>query len=291
MKMCWCNLEGFVLGKRNGELRKGHYTYIEKDNCANCGEPYLMNKYQPTKYCCISCGKFGSDYIHSEETRKKIGKASLGNKYRAGKPNSVETRKKLSEITSSRTGKLASGWKGGVTSKNVPLYDTFAKQFNWVDDVRLVKKDGLDLMEVVCTKCNKWYIPKATSVHGRLKYLKGQVTCENRFYCSDKCKDSCEIHNQKLWPKNNKPRRKQEFNGFNENDLKVWRVVVLKRANYKCIYCGEGAVVAHHIKPKKLEPFFALDPDNGIACCRVCHNEYAHTDECSTWNLSRTICE
>jgi hypothetical protein len=40
MKMCWENLEGFVLGKRKGELRKGHYTYIEKDKCANCGEPF-----------------------------------------------------------------------------------------------------------------------------------------------------------------------------------------------------------------------------------------------------------
>ena len=250
MKICWDNLREFTLGKRNKELRKGHYTYIEKDSCVNCGEPYLMNKYSPTDCCCVSCGKISSDYNHNEKTRKKIGKASLGNKNMLGKTHSLKTRKKLSKITSSRTGENASGWKGGVTEKNVPLYDTFAKQIGWADNIRLVKKDGLGLMEVTCTKCGRWYIPKATNVHYRLRYLKGQVVWENRFYCSEKCKNDCEIYGQHLWPKHNKPRRKQEFDGFDENDLKIWRIVVLEKTNYICEYCGEKATIAHHIRQK-----------------------------------------
>jgi len=290
MKICWDNLEGFTLGKRNKELRKGHYTYIEKDTCQNCGDSYLDNKYQPSDYCCISCGKYGSGYHHNKKTRKKIGKASLGNKNMQGKTHSLETRKKLSKITSNKTGHRSSAWKGGVTKKNIPLYDTFAKQIDWLDDVRLIEKYGLRLMEVVCTKCGKWFIPTATSVHDRLKYVKAQVSHENRFYCSSSCKKSCSIHNQKLWPKDKKPRKNQEFKEFSAADLKVWRIEVLKRANYKCEYCGKHAGTAHHIKPKKLEPFFALDPENGIACCKKCHNKYSHVDECSTWALSRIEC-
>ncbi len=290
MKLCWDNLEGIILGKRSKELRKGHYTYVERDSCANCGQPYLMNKYKPTNYCCISCGKLDSGYKHSKEIRKKIGEASLGNKNRLGKKHSIETRKILSIITSSKIGKQSSRWKGGVTKKNLPLYDTFAEQINWSDNVRCIKKEGLSLMGVTCTKCGKWYVPKVTSVHDRLKYLKGQTSCEYRFYCSEKCKSNCEVYGQKIWTKHNKPRKKQEFNGFNGYDLKIWRLEVLRRANYRCIYCNNKAEIAHHIKPKKLEPFFALDPDNGVACCKECHNKYCHKDECSTWSLSRIEC-
>jgi len=72
MKICWDNLEGFSIGIRTGQFRRGHYTYIEIDTCSNCGESYLMNKYKPTKYCCVSCGKQSSSYTHNEATREKI---------------------------------------------------------------------------------------------------------------------------------------------------------------------------------------------------------------------------
>lgn len=291
MKICWDNLDGFILGKRNGELRKGNYTYIEMDKCLNCGDPYLMNKANPTDYCCISCGKHGSDYVHNEATKLKIGKAAIGNKYMLGKKHSLKTKKKLSKITSNKTGKDASAWKGGVTEKNIPLYSTYAEKLAWVDDVYLIKKDALELLGVSCTKCGKVFVPKLTDVHSRLKYLKGQINPEGRFYCSDLCKHNCELYNQKIWPRNNKPRVITEFNGFDEGDLKVWSKEVLKRANYKCEYCGKQAEHAHHIRPKKLDPGFALDPDNGLACCKNCHYKYGHRDDCSTWSLSRVVCD
>ena len=65
---------------------------------------------------------------------------------------------------------------------------------------------------------------------------------------------------------------------------------VFRRDNYECEYCGENAENAHHIKPKKLEPFFALDPDYGIACCKKCHNKYGHKDECAAYILSSVVC-
>jgi hypothetical protein len=73
--------------------------------------------------------------------------------------------------------------------------------------------------------------------------------------------------------------------------LRIWREEVLKRANYKCEYCGKPATIAHHSKSKKLEPFFALDPDYGLACCEKCHYKYGHRDmECTTGYLANIDC-
>ena len=186
---------------------------------------------------------------------------------------------------------MSSGWQGGVIEKHIPLYDTYAKQIEWLDNVRIIKKDGLKLMEATCTKCNKWFIPEVTQVWQRLKYIKGQQNHESGFYCSDVCKSNCEIFNQKKWPKDKKPRKAYNYKEFNTEELRCWRNVVLKQGNYICEYCGEYGNIAHHILPKKLEPFYALDTSNGIVCCEECHYKYGHRDECGTWNLARIKCK
>jgi len=38
------------------------------------------------------------------------------------------------------------------------------------------------------------------------------------------------------------------------------------------------------------DPFFALDPDYGIACCEKCHYKYGHTDECNSAVISNKLC-
>ena len=71
-------------------------------------------------------------------------------------------------------------------------------------------------------------------------------------------------------------------------EYETWKEEIFKRQNGLCEYCGKKAQHAHHIKPKKLEPFFALDPDYGVACCKKCHYKYGHKSgtECSTGGLA-----
>ena len=290
MNICWDNLEGFYLVKRTKEFRKGYYSYIEMDACVNCGKPYLMNKYKPTKHCCVSCGKYGSGYTHGEEARKKIGVANLGNKKMLGKHHSKETKKLLSKITSSKIGPKSSGWKGGIIEKNVPLYDTYSDQIDWVEKTRPIYIDNIKLMEVTCSKCKTWFVPTLSAVWDRLRYIKGQKTSECGFYCSDGCKQACSVFNQHVWPKDHKPHKVYKSDQFTRNELKIWREEVLKRENHICEYCGEEATIAHHSRPKKLEPFFALDPDYGFACCESCHYKYGHSGDCSFWALARKKC-
>lgn len=106
------------------------------------------------------------------------------------------------------------------------------------------------------------------------------------FYCSDGCKNACSI-----FGKHSSIKVSTNSKCCNTTDSVVWASEVLKRANYECEYCGEKATDAHHIKPKKLEPFFALDPDYGIACCEKCHYKYGHGDrDCSFGTLRYKQC-
>jgi len=136
-----------------------------------------------------------------------------------------------------------------------------------------------------------WFNLERKQITERIIQLeKEDGTDGSYFYCSDKCKIKCPLFG--LNPNN-------EINKNNLDIIKIYytteeyqtfRQEVLKRANYKCEYCEEEAKHAHHSRPQKLEPFFSLDPDYGISCCKECHYEKGHKDECSTGQIANTIC-
>jgi len=197
-----------------------------------------------------------------------------------GKKRSDKTLKKMSKFQS---GPNHSNYKDGVTKLNLPLFDTYNDKIDYAEETRFVMSSGFKLIQVKCSKCNKWFTPEPADTNRRVLCLDGRKYGESRFYCSDDCKYRCEVFNIKLYPRGHV---KSSYYGHS-----VWRTEVLKRANYTCEYCSEDkAVVAHHSQPKKLEPFFALDPDYGITCCIKCHYKYGHTDECSTGFLYSIAC-
>lgn len=250
MKLCWDNIINLKITTK-GNLKIGTHTYAEVP-CQTCGDFYLARVDSKKQYCSNSC-KF-TDINPMKDPI--VVKNNKGNS------------------------------KGGVRKRGWPLYDTYAKHIEFVEDVRKkVMEDGIELLEVKCTKCNNWFVPDDQSVWRRVACLAGNRLGESRLYCSDECKQSCNIYGVHIYPK--------DFNhdGHNYYDHVVWRNNVLKIANYVCEYCGNSATEAHHIQPKKLEPFFALDPNNGIACCEECHYKYGHKDECSTGNLANIICK
>lgn len=51
-----------------------------------------------------------------------------------------------------------------------------------------------------------------------------------------------------------------------------WSVEVRKIGKNRCIFCGSTQrPEAHHVKPQGQFPQFALDLDNGVVLCHVCH--------------------
>ena len=69
MNICWDSLEDLKLTSNGVFIKKGRDSYIERDSCKKCGEPYLDLKNRPSDYCCKSCSFKGRKY--SKETRKK----------------------------------------------------------------------------------------------------------------------------------------------------------------------------------------------------------------------------
>jgi len=151
---------------------------------------------------------------------------------------------------------------------------------------------------VRCKKCNEWFKPTMRELSKRIQAIENPKGFgENNFYCSDECKYSCPVFNLKSDPFATK---EINLNQPTNYDLSIWsNQCKLNQLNEHgknfCEICskedGLGSyLAAHHEIPKKLHPFFALDPDNGIILCRECHHKYGHNDECSTGALAYIIC-
>ena len=281
MKICWDNLEGFHL-TRNGVFVKGHNSYIYKDRCIKCGEPYLTEKSDQSEFCSVSCVHRGKKL--SDESKKKISIANTG------KVPTFETRKKMSKSGSRRGGVSIVSWEGDVKNQVLTVYRTHKDKLGSYEEIR--KQKGTEVLEVRCAYCNQWYAPTYEAVRHRLVAINYLNRGEHRFYCSENCKQACPTYRQVKYPKGHKPYKTNKSIWYTNAELRTWREEVLRRADYKCEYCGRKATIAHHNKPKKLEPFFALDPEYGIACCKKCHYKYGHGDsDCSTGYLAHLDCK
>lgn len=229
----------------------------------------------------------GKTKIYNEKTLKKIRDSMKGKSgYWLGKKRDEKTIKKIKLNHSDVSGKKNPNWKGGYSEKNIPLYEFFVDKLTIEEKP---KRDKIDknILTVVCSYCKKRFIPKLTSVYERVRALNGKQYGEQRLYCSNECKQNCSIFNKHSLQQGH-PKLTKKI--YTNEEYNTWREEVLRRTDYKCEYCGEEATDCHHIKPQKLEPFFSLDPDYGLACCENCHYKYGHKDECSTGQLANIIC-
>jgi len=217
-----------------------------------------------------------SNYKHSEETRRKMSKSHEGRKH------SEKTKIKISK------GQLGKP-KTRTISKIKKKYPIFEK----IEEMRY-NPDNPKEIQVHCKNHNclnskekgGWFTPDQRQIECRLKSINTDIGL-NYFYCSEECKNECPLFGFRV---DHFLCNVKDLN-YTSSEYNIWRNEVLKRANYKCEYCEDEAIDAHHIKPKKIEPFFSLDPDFGIACCKKCHYKYGHKDECSTGKLASKICE
>jgi len=177
-----------------------------------------------------------------------------------------------------KSNKNNSNWKGGVKKKNLPLYDTFAHQFNWCESVRRNKLNK-NILEVKCAYCGKWYVPILQDVLNRIQVLKGNYKGELRLYCSESCKQECSIYGQYLYPKDFKLSTSREV----QPEL---RQLVLKRDNYECQKCGSiESLHCHHLEGIRWEPLESADIDKCITLCKSCHIKVHKLPDCGYHDL------
>jgi 5-methylcytosine-specific restriction endonuclease McrA len=286
-----------ITRKRMSESRMGHITTEEtkkKLSKANKGKKLSEETKQKLRVLALkenlseeTIRKRKEALKHrkpiSEETRKKLSKSSSGRRH------TEEAKRKISE---SHKGKNSYNWNG-YTYKNIPTYDIYAPQLEWCEEVRRSPKDG-NILEVKCTNCGKWYVPKRYSVNCRIQSLKGNYKGENRLYCSKACKKACPIYHktpETLMKEDAVRAGKLKWLELGREVQAELRQMVLERDNHTCRKCGTTeSLHCHHIKPVAIEPIESADIDNCITLCEVCHKEAHKNDGCRYGQLRMETC-
>jgi len=160
----------------------------------------------------------------SDEHKKKLSESHKG------KRHSEETKRRLSNF---HKGKKPNNYDG-YNQNNIPKYDTYAHQISYADLIRRNTED-LNILEVKCVYCGKWFIPSQQSVARRIQSLNGTASGENRLYCSDTCKHECPIFKKILYSAEENNTKQYSREGQPE-----LRQMVFERDNWTCQKCGSG---------------------------------------------------
>ena len=290
--------------KRTWIARK---SKIHNATCAYCGETFRIRPYRIKKGR-VFCPKtdhwklYKSENMsgknhpwygrkHSTETKEKISKAKMGKNYgNVGEKHChygrkatdeakrnmslAQTGRKLSEETKRKIGDAQIGEKNhmyGKIGENNPLFLDGGSYDHYVsllfdEEVRR-DPDNYKRIQVKCKldSCRKWFTPNLDQC---CKRKQGIDNGASYFYCSDECKDSCSVYNQRKYPKGMKLKSKRH-----EIVDRLFREMVLEKDNYKCVRCeATENLKAHHIEGVVINPMVANDIDNGITFCGDCHD-------------------
>ena len=267
MKICWDNLEGLrYIG--DNKWRKKNHTYIYEESCKYCGKPFLRACTNVGLYCDIYCSSNDKKGVkRSPETIQKMKDAQALEKH--------------------------SQWKGDYRINNIPTYDIYANQLEWCEKVRRNKKD-INILEIRCTYCGKWYIPTLISVKQRRQALNNELRGEHRLYCSEGCKKACSIYGKSPEQLMREDAIRVGRLGWLELNREVQpelRKMVLERDGYQCVKCGsKGSLHCHHIYPVSIEFIESADMDNCMTLCVDCHKEAHKKDGCKLEQLRIEVC-
>jgi len=241
---------------------------------------------------------------HSDETKRKISEAKKGkysgeNNPNFGKKHSDETKRKISKIhkgkiISEETKKKIMHTKTGISSVISKLsapYSTYAHQLEIYEEIRRTEEGYL---EIRCTYCGKWFMPKIDSIRTRIKAINGTTQGESRLYCSQGCKKQCPIYNrtpEQLMKEDTIRAGRilpEELNREVQPDL---RWLVLARDNYTCQICGsKHNLHCHHFEGTWMNQLQSADVDMCITLCKKCHLRVHSQPGCTYYDLRRKYC-
>lgn len=273
-----------VKNKLKVQCPKEHIYYVNFNNfrtgkrCKLCSIVNKANKKDYIKSFIESCG---FKWISGEyKNRHSILEIECNKNHRFKIKWVSFIQRKSCLVCSYKYGEDNHSYKGGVTKKDLPLYDTFYNKLQLYEEVRRDPEDNR-ILQVKCknSSCRKWFTPSRIVVDKRIRAL--NKTGGNNFYCSEECKQSCSIYGQKLYPK-----------GFKSNEQQrnpEWSEMVKQRDNYTCQICGSTEnLVAHHVESLFTNPIESADLDLGITVCKDCHKKLHSDINCNFINLTKT---
>jgi len=180
-------------------------------------------------------------------------------------------------------------WMGGVIERNIPVYSTYANKLTPIEECRKTEEGYLELR---CTYCGKWYMPKRREVECRIYGINSGDY--NRLYCSSSCKKQCPIYGKspetlmredavragRILP--------EELNREVQSEL---RWMVLERDNYTCQICGSTHNLhCHHYEGIWQNQLESADIDNCVTLCKSCHIKVHKQPGCTYYDMRKKYC-
>jgi len=262
-----------------------------------CGQE-AKHQFKNGKWCCSKSSKLCPELIRrSSESRrgtkrtlkqiKNISESHIGQK-------SSKKGKTYKEIYGLEKAKLI---KEKMSKNKLLTIKKIKEKYSFLYKIEEFRENSITKqVEVHCKnhKCENskekggWFVPTYTQIYERHRALTKPAGFEdNNFYCCQECKDSCLLYGLQHDPYKNTGK------AYTPGEKEVFDKLVLKRDNEICYYCSKHhATIVHHLRPHKLEPFFALDPDYAVSVCKKCHYKYGHPtgSKYSTGNLAKIVC-
>ena len=132
---------------------------------------------------------------------------------------------------------------------------------------------------VRCRKCGGYFVPTNGQIEARIRCINGKASGESSLYCSQACKDSCEVYNVRYDP--------YAHHASVERDP-AWARRIKKAAKYMCERCGSKEnLEAHHEIPVKVDQSLVNDETNGICLCHDCHMKAHSESGCTLADLRK----
>jgi 5-methylcytosine-specific restriction endonuclease McrA len=246
--------------------------------CTKCGEFKSLDEFykSPTgKFKRVSrCKECFRLYQREYQEELRLN----NEKYKEYKEYQKEYRKNNLDRLRKQKAECARIWQ-----RKPAKYTTYKDKLTSLESPR--KGEG-GILEVRCATCREYFIPSKQNVQNRIDSLySSNRRGECRLYCSEECKTSCSVYNQKKYPKDLTKPIKREYS-------KEFREMILGRDEYTCQVCGERfdskELQAHHINPVVCSPMEQLDIENGICVCKECHKKLHDQDGCRYHELRDT---
>ncbi len=246
----------------------------------------------------------------SKEARKKLSNSLKGNiPWNKGTPATESTKRKIGLKTKERMRDPEYSRLFSISNKlTIDMIHKRYPFFSKIEEMRYKPgKEKEREIQVHCKnhKCdnskekNGWFTPTKGQIHQRTGVLERDNKDSGYFYCSDSCKQECPLFNKTVEQLIKEDQIKAGYTPelpYTSSEYEIFRTEVLNRQKKEldyneCEVCGTRTKLhIHHEKPQKTHPHMTLDPDNGIILCEECHYGKGHQGECSTGNLSKTIC-
>ena len=257
-------------------------SYRERERKYTSGRRDIINEYnriKKQKHYEENKEQIDADRIERQKNRKKKFKKQREARLKYNEMHADEIREEMKDKQrkyylenkdriNARIRKSTNRYNRKLVKYNSTTFQELSKY----QEIR-IDPNNEKLGQVKCKNCEQWLNPTNMMIRSRMASINGYAYGDNNTYCSSKCKDSCSIFNQDMYPKG--------FNNYVIRDVPNWIKEEKKESvGYTCEECGaiEVPLCVHHIDPYILYPQLGCDLCNLKVLCDSCHKNIHHED-------------